>query len=321
MRAMPIRVYTGKGGFAQMKASFKKNWMHYLQEALGLAIFMVSACFFGALLWGDDLAFHVAIQSETLRNIVTGVLMGLTALLIFYSRFTSPSGSHINPAVTITFLRLNQMCPWDGIFYIIFQFVGGTLAVYTMASFLGNALTSPPINYAVTVPGKFGVIPAAITEYIIAVITMTTVLFTSHNNKLKKYTRIFSGCLVCSWVIFAGPISGFGMNPARSFASAFPAHIYNSFWVYLFIPFAGMLSAAEIFLFVQRRKKSTRNKTIKKDYTTTKQKTFLYEKADRFHYIIFFNRIFCGGKKCRTNWHYRKRYEHFCEILFGSPWL
>src|SRR6185436_16362670 len=44
MRAMPIRIYSGKSGFTQMKASFRKNWIHYLQEALGLAIFMISAC-------------------------------------------------------------------------------------------------------------------------------------------------------------------------------------------------------------------------------------------------------------------------------------
>ncbi len=80
---MPIRIVTGKKGFLQMSASFKKNWIHYLQEALGLSIFMISACFFGALLWGDDATFHFTIQNEMLRNIVTGILMGSTALLFF----------------------------------------------------------------------------------------------------------------------------------------------------------------------------------------------------------------------------------------------
>jgi aquaporin Z len=43
------------------------------------------------------------------------------------------------------------------------------------------------------------------------------------------------------------------MNPARSFASALPAGIWTSFWIYLFIPFAGMLLAAEVFLFSQKK--------------------------------------------------------------------
>ncbi len=249
---MPIRVYSGKGGFTQMKASFKKNWIHYLQEALGLAIFMISACFFSALLWGNDTSFHFAIQNVMLRNIITGVLMGATALFIFYSPFTAPSGSHINPAVTFTFLRLNKMCPWDAMFYVIFQFIGGTIAVYIMASLLGNGLTKTPVNYAVTVPGKNGIAAAAITEYIISIVMITMVLFTSEHVILKKYTRIIAGCFVCIYVIIAGPISGFGMNPARSFASAFPAHIYTAFWIYTIVPVAGMLSAAEIFLLAKK---------------------------------------------------------------------
>lgn len=266
MRAMPIRAVTGKAGFKQMKASFTKNWLHYLQEALGLAIFMISACFFGALLWGNDTSFHFTIQNETARNIVTGILMGTTALIIFYSPFTAPSGSHINPAVTITFLRLNKMCPWDAMFYIIFQFIGGTVAVYIMALLMGNVLIQPPVNYAVTVPGKAGVVPAAVTEFIIAVIMMTMVLFTSGHNKLKNYTRIIAGCFVCLYVIFAGPVSGFGMNPARSFASAFPAHNYTAFWIYMSVPFAGMLTAAELYLFAEKKKKLKNEENVIDSY-------------------------------------------------------
>jgi len=262
MRVMPIRVYSGKGGLIQMKASFKKNWIHYLQEALGLAIFMMSACFFSALLWGSDTSFHFAIQNVMARNIITGLLMGITALFIFYSPFTAPSGAQINPAVTFTFLRLNKMCPWDAMFYVIFQFVGGTLAVYFMAALLGNVLTNPPVNYAVTVPGKNGVATAAITEFIIAFIMMSIVLFTSEHTILKKYTRIIAACFVCMYVIFAGPISGFGMNPARSFASAFPAHIYTDFWIYMIVPFAGMLGAAEFFLPYQKFRSSKQNKIL-----------------------------------------------------------
>lgn len=255
-----------------MKASFKKNWIHYLQEAVGLAIFMISACFFGALLWGNDPDFHFSIEDETLRNITTGILMGSTALFIFYSPLTAPSGSQINPAVTVTFLRLDKMCRYDAMFYIIFQILGGTIAVYVMILFLGNALTNAPVNFAVTIPGKYGAVPAAVTEYFIAVVTMCIVLFTSENERSKKYTRIFAACLVCLWVVFAGPVSGFGMNPARSFASAFPAHIYTAFWIYILMPFAGMLTAAEIFLFARRTNRAQKTKIIFQGYFNKKGK-------------------------------------------------
>jgi aquaporin Z len=264
MRAMPIRVYSGKGGWVQMKVSFKKNRVHYLQEALGLGIFMLSACFFSAMLFSEKSAWHQSIPGGITKNILMGIAMGATALFIFYSPLTSPSGSQINPAVTITFLRLNKMCRYDALFFIIFQVIGGTAAVYIMQLLMGKVLTDAPVNSAATVPGKFGVVGSFITELAIAFITMSIVLFTSNNNKLKKFTRIFAGCLVCMWVLVAAPMSGFGMNPARSFASALPAGIWTAFWIYLFIPFAGMLLAAEFYLLVERNKVNNQQVAKKK---------------------------------------------------------
>jgi aquaporin Z len=49
-------------------------------------------------------------------------------------------------------------------------------------------------------------------------------------------------------VIVEEPVSGFGMNPARTIANANPAHTYTSFWLYMICPFVGMLVAAEFYL-------------------------------------------------------------------------
>ena len=259
MRAMPIRVLTGTGGITQLKASFRKNWKYYVQEALGLAIFMISACFFGAMLEGETAPLHLAITNGTVRTVIMGLLMGATALFIFYSPWTSPSGSHINPAVTLSFLRLGKMCYRDTIFYILFQLAGGTMAVYMMQWLMGPILITAPVRSVVTVPAKAGVWPACFMELTIAFVTMSMVLFTSASTRYKNYTRIIAGCLVCSYVIIAGPVSGFGMNPARSFASALPAHIWTAAWIYMIIPVAGMLGAVEFFLLVNHFKKNTKN--------------------------------------------------------------
>ncbi len=237
-----------------MKAAFRKNWRHYLQEAFGLGIFMISACFFSAMLFSEKSSWYNAMPTM-MRNSLMGIAMGATALFIFYSPFTAPSGSQINPAVTIIFLRLDKMCRYDAMFFCIFQILGGTIPVYLMQQFMGGMLIDAPVHSAVTVPGKFGITAALITEFIIAFITMTMVLFTSNNDRVKKFTRIIAGCLVCTWVIVAGPISGFGMNPARSFASALPANIWTAFWIYLFVPFIGMILAAEFYLFIETRSK------------------------------------------------------------------
>ncbi len=257
---MPIRIDTGSNGWKQLSASFRKNWRHYLQETLGLGIFMISACFFGAMLFSPQSPwFHVAGNALN-RNMIMGGAMGLTALFIFYSPWTAPSGAQINPAVTLTFLRLNKMCRYDAFFYILFQIAGGLLAVYLMRWLMGSLLIAPPVNSVATVPGKTGGGAAMLVEFLIAFITMGMVLFTADHQKLKKYTRLISGCLVAAWVILAGPVSGFGMNPARSLASAVPAGLWTDFWIYLFIPVAGMFSAAACFRRAQRQKASAHHR-------------------------------------------------------------
>jgi len=266
MRVMPIKIITGSTGWSRLKAAFQENRVHYLREALGLAVFMVSACFFSAMLFSEKSSWYYSMPSDLVRNAFMGIMMGLTALFIFYSPWTAPSGSHINPAVTLTFLRLNKMSRYDAMFYIIFQFIGGTVAVYLMQLLMGNLLTDAPVNSAITIPGKSGKIWAMATEFIIAFITMAMVLFTSDHLKLKTYTRIFAGCLVCAWVIVAGPVSGFGMNPARTFASALPAQNWTGFWIYMIIPVVAMLTSAELYLLIKKKKRITRLKVAHRQY-------------------------------------------------------
>jgi aquaporin Z len=276
---MPIQVFTGSKGFIQMKTAFRKNRKHYLQEALGLGIFMLSACFFSAMLFAEKSPWCSLVPGTTLKNLLMGIAMGVTALFIFYSPWTSPSGSQINPAATITFLRLGKMCRYDALFFTIFQIAGGTIAVYLMQRVMGALLVDPPVNSATTVPGKPGAGWAFTTEIVIAFLTMSMVLFTSHARKWKRYTRIIAASLVCMWVIVAGPVSGFGMNPARSFASALPSGIWTAGWIYFLAPFAGMLLAAEFFLLVQRHRRKSH---YPRDKTPAVQKRF----SEPFEYML-----------------------------------
>jgi aquaporin Z len=222
----------------------------YMMEPFGLSIFMISACFFSAILNAKTSCLITIIPNAFVRLLIMGIAMGVTALIIFYSPWTSPSGAQINPAVTLSFLRLGTINKQDAFFYIIFQFIGGTVTVYIMQLLMGGMLMNAPVNSAVTVPGKgISTAIAGLTEFSIAFCMITMILFTSTSNKLKKYTRIFAGCFVCLYVIIAGPISGFGMNPARTFASALPANIWTAFWIYVIAPIAGMLLATEFFIY------------------------------------------------------------------------
>jgi aquaporin Z len=234
--------------------ALKQHYKLYLMEAFGLFIFMVSACFFGGMLEHQNSAWHLAISNPFLRLILMGLAMGSTALFIFLSPFTAPSGAFINPTVTVVRWLLGQLSFIDTLWYCIFQTIGGLMAVYLMAFLMGETLTQQPVNYVVTVPNaNVSLSQAALMETVIGFIMIITVLFLSNSEKWKHFTPYIAACLVTVNVIVAGPVSGFGMNPSRTIASAIPAHTYTALWIYMLCPFVGMLGATKVFLIVKKR--------------------------------------------------------------------
>ncbi|MEB3211457.1 MAG: aquaporin, partial [Leptolyngbyaceae bacterium] len=157
------------------------------------------------------------------------------------------SGAHINPAVTLTFFRLKKIAPWDAFFYVLAQFIGGLVGVMLVAWMLRELFTEPPVNYVVTVPGQWGVAIAFLAEFLLSFGLMTMVLVTSNSNLLSNYTGIFAGIMVALYITFEAPISGMSINPARTFASAFPSQIWTAVWIYYLAPPLAMLSAAELY--------------------------------------------------------------------------
>lgn len=230
-----------------LKAAFEKNWKAYFMEAVCLGIFMVSASIFTTILEYPNSIIHRWIPNDFVRLCIMGLAMGVTASLINYSPMGRLSGAHMNPAVTLTFFRLRKVKGPDTFYYILFQCLGGVLAVYLMHTVIGSAFADPHVNFVITAPGKYGATIAFVAETGIAFCMMTMVLATSNHPMLARYTGVIAGFFVMSYVILTGPISGFGMNPARSLASAVPAMQFPSFWIYITAPFIGMLVAAEVF--------------------------------------------------------------------------
>lgn len=225
-----------------------EHWREYLIEAWGLGTFMVSAGVFATVLYSPDSPFAMIIANDFVKGLLMGLAMGITAIAIIYSPWGKRSGAHINPAVTITFFRLKKITLLDALGYISAQFIGGVIGVLLVALIFGDSFTNPPINHIVTIPGKWGIAAALITEFILSLGLMLMVLFTSNNYRLSKYTGIFAGILVANYIIFAAPISGMSINPARTFSSGLPAQIWDSFWIYYFAPPLAMLIASEIYL-------------------------------------------------------------------------
>ena len=230
-----------------MLETMRRHWPEYLMEAAGLGLFMISAAVFATLFEHPASPIHQAIPDPFLRRALMGFAMGLTAVSIIYPPWGQQSGAHINPAVTVTFLRLGKIAPADAAGYIVAQFIGGVAGILIAAALIGMYLADPSISYVATTPGRFGVTVAFIAEVVISFGLMLVVLIVSNHRKLARFTGVFAGCLVALYITIEAPLSGMSMNPARTFGSAFPGHVWTALWVYFTAPVIGMLLAAECY--------------------------------------------------------------------------
>ncbi len=230
-----------------MLHALKQHWPEYLMEAAELGIFMISACSFGVLLEYPGSPVRQMIGDPFLRRVLMGLAMGLTAVSIVYSPLGKRSGAHFNPSVTLTFWRLGKIESWDAVFYIAAQFAGGILGVMFSSLALKSTLRAPTVNYVATLPGNFGVAIAFLAEAGISFLLMTVVLNVSNRMNLARYTGLFTGSLVVTYISLEAPISGMSMNPARTFGSAVSAQTWKALWIYFTAPPLGMLLAAELY--------------------------------------------------------------------------
>ncbi|MFO0848250.1 MAG: aquaporin [Gemmataceae bacterium] len=226
----------------------------YLMEAFGLGLFLMSAGGFATLLWAEDSPVRAAVPGDLARRALMGVAMGLTAVVNIYSPWGRRSGSHLNPATTLTFWRLGKVSGRDAAFYVAAQFVGGTLGAASAYTLLGHRFLRPPVTAVVTAPGQHGVSVAFLAELTITFALILVVLAVNNSHRFARYTGFVVGAMVAVYITIEAPLSGMSMNPARSFASAAVSGNWDHLWVYFVAPPLGMLSAAQVFVWWHGRR-------------------------------------------------------------------
>ena len=223
------------------------HWREYLMEAGGLGIFMISACVFTAIMEHPSSPIRQRIENALVRRTIVGIGMGLTAIGLIYSPWGKQSGAHLNPSVTLTFLRLGKLTPTDAFFYVIAQFAGAAVGVCVSALLLRRWISHPAVDYAVTVPGAAGRAVAFAAELAISFLLMALILFVSNSKSFPALTGILAGILIATFITLEAPLSGMSMNPARTLGSALSSHVWTDWWVYFTAPPVGMLAAAELY--------------------------------------------------------------------------
>jgi aquaporin Z len=235
-----------------MKFNQTTELKKYIYEAIGLGIFMASACFFDALIEYHGSPFRQVLPSALFRRFLIGLAMGLTALFIFTSSFGKQSGAYINPAVTLVRYRLGDIELFDGLLYIVFQLIGGSFGVYLIYLIFPVWMKAPEVNYVITIPGKPGILIAFLSEFLISFLLISVVLFMGIRKKWDKFTPYVVSLLITLFITIEAPFSGMSMNPARTFASNIVAGEWKYFWLYCTAPVFGMLIGELFYLKTNR---------------------------------------------------------------------
>jgi len=230
-----------------VRRALREHWPEALIEAVLLGLFMLSASTFGLLLEHPASPVRAGLGDAFVRRALMGCAMGLTAIGLIYSPFGKRSGAHMNPSVTLAFLRLGKVQAADAALYVAAQFLGGVAGMGLAVLAFGPRLAEPHVNYVVTQPGPDGVALAFAAEFGISFLLLFVVLFVSSTPRLERFTGLVAGCLVALYITFEAPLSGMSMNAARTFGSALSAGSWTDLWVYLLAPLSGMVTAALVY--------------------------------------------------------------------------
>lgn len=188
------------------------------------------------------------IINEESHGIITHVGIALTFGLIVLAMIYAigdVSGAHLNPAVTIGFFVARRFAVgWIGP-YIASQCVGALLS-----SLVLHMLFPTNTSLGVTLPAGSD-FQSFVLEVILTMLLMFVILSVSIGAKEKGILAgVAVGSVIALEALFAGPISGASMNPARSVGPAVVALRFDHLWLYLIAPVVGACAGVLVWSYV-----------------------------------------------------------------------
>jgi aquaporin Z len=173
----------------------------------------------------------------TVSHVGIALTFGLVVLALVYA-LGDVSGAHFNPAVTLGFVAARRFSPSEAVPYVVSQCAGAILA-----SLLVLGLFPDHPTLGATLP-RGPALQSFLLEIVLTWLLMFVVLCVSTGPREKGVMAgIAVGAVVGLEALFAGPISGASMNPARSLGPALVAGHPEHLWVYLTAPLLGAVLA------------------------------------------------------------------------------
>jgi aquaporin Z len=195
----------------------------YAAEAIGTFALVFAGT--GAIVVND-------VTGGALTQLGIAAAFGLVVTCMIYA-LGDISGAHFNPAVTLGFWLARRLPTPQLASYIASQLAGAFAA-----SLLLRALFAAHETLGATLPAGSEAQSFAL-EVVLTFFVMFVILGVTSGRRENALAGIAIGATVGLCALFAGPICGASMNPARSLAPAVVSGVLTSLWVYLLAPFAG----------------------------------------------------------------------------------
>ena len=174
-----------------------------------------------------------------------GITFGLVIMVMIYA-VGHISGAHFNPAVTLAF-AVGRHLSWNLVLaYWAAQGLGAVLASVALRAMFGNEA-----NLGATLPTGSAqqslVLEGILTMLLMFVITAVA----TDVRAVGQAAAIAIGATVGLEAIFAGPISGASMNPARSLAPALVSGTWTDQWIYVVGPIVGAVIGVTLYQLIR----------------------------------------------------------------------
>ena len=176
-------------------------------------------------------------------HVGVGLVFGLVIAAMVYAT-GHLSGAHLNPAVTLGFVLARHFSLHRLVGYWLAQLAGATAAAGCLRLILGNVA-----QLGATLPaGAGGAWQAWALEVVLTFFLMFVIMAVATDTRaVGQAAALAIGATVGLEALFAGPISGASMNPARSLGPALLSGTWTALWVYLTAPFLGAVAAALVY--------------------------------------------------------------------------
>jgi len=209
------------------RTQFDDSGLEYrrlFSELLGTFFLVLAAAGGGILHAQGQISLAAAVVAPGLM--VLGIILFMGAI----------SGAHLNPAVSLAFAVRGDF-PWKRVLgYIITQLLGATLACLFLLAVFGNIQ-----HLGATLPGpgyhdwQAFLMEIALTGGLLSVILGTA----SAAQNVGAIGALGVGGYIALAGLWAAPVSGTSMNPARSFGPALVSGDWHGYWVYVAGPLIG----------------------------------------------------------------------------------